>query len=70
MPLDKNNLLKKDGNGYYRFALSEIQVIQKVLSLMKELDMIGNETGVEQKSPNIASSERTIRRNVNARDVP
>jgi hypothetical protein len=37
------NLLKKKGNGYYHLNLPEINVIDKVLSLIKELDMISKE---------------------------
>lgn len=41
----EKSLLQKQGNGYYSFAPSEIELIKKVLSVIKELDKIGNETG-------------------------
>ena len=37
------NLLKKGGNGYYNLNLSEMKLIDEVLSLMKKLDMISKE---------------------------
>lgn len=42
----EKELLQKEGSGYYSFAVSEVKVIEKVLSLIKGLDMIGNETEV------------------------
>jgi len=65
----EKDLLRKEGNGYYSFTLSEIQLIKKVLSLIKELDMIGNEMEVERKSLSIASSEKTIKRNAKKRNA-
>jgi hypothetical protein len=44
------NLLKKGRKGYYKLNLPEIKVIDKILSLIKELDMIGNKREVEKKS--------------------
>ena len=66
----EKSLLQKEGNGYYSLAPSDLQAIQKVLSLIKKLDMVGNKSEVEQKSPNTASSERTIKRNVRTKNVP
>lgn len=43
----EKELLQKEGNGYYSFTASKIRVIEKVLPLIKELDMIGNKKEVE-----------------------
>jgi hypothetical protein len=59
----EKELLQREGNGHYSLALSGIQVIEKVLSLIKGLDIIGNEAGVNQKSQDTASSERIMRKN-------
>lgn len=59
----EKELLQREGNGHYSLALSEIQMMEKVLSLIKKLDIIGNDTEVNQKSRDIASSETTIRKN-------
>ena len=45
----EKKLLRKEGKGYYSFTLSQIQAIEKVLSLIKELDLIGNKTGCIKK---------------------
>jgi hypothetical protein len=42
----EKELLQKEGSGYYSFAVSEVKVIEKVLSLIKGLDMIGNKKEV------------------------
>lgn len=41
----RKKLLRKEGNGYYSFAHLDIQLIKKFLSMIKELDMIGNQGG-------------------------
>jgi hypothetical protein len=49
----ENKLLKKEGNGYYSFAVSDVITIKRVLMAVRELDIIGQgETlaGAEQKS--------------------
>ncbi len=66
----ENNLLRREGNGYYSFAPSEIQVVERVLSLIKELDKIGNEKEGEQKSASTASSEKTTRKSARTKNVP
>ncbi len=38
----ENKLLKREQNGYYSLPVSETKTIRKVLSLIKELDAIGN----------------------------
>jgi len=43
----EEKLLQKEGNGYYNLNLSEIKVIDKILALIKQLDMIGNEEEAE-----------------------
>ena len=43
----EEELLQKEGNGYYSFAPSKIKIIEKVLMIFKELDMIGNKKEVE-----------------------
>ncbi len=40
-----NKLLRKEGNGYYSFTLSQIEVIEKVLPLIKKLGMIKKAEG-------------------------
>lgn len=39
----ERNLLKKRGNGCYDLNLPEIKVIDKVISLIKQLDMVSKE---------------------------
>jgi hypothetical protein len=51
----KNNILQKEGNGYYSFNVPEV-VIKKILKVVKELDKVSNnEAKVEQKSESTAS---------------
>ena len=38
----QNNLLVKEGNGYYSFTIPELEVIIRVVSRIKELDKIGS----------------------------
>ena len=65
----ENNLLVKKGNGRYCLTFSGMRVIEKVLSLIRELDMISYETEVMRKSENTASSERIIRKSVNQKNA-
>jgi len=39
----EKKLLLKEGNGYYNLNLSEIKVIDKILALIKQLDMISKQ---------------------------
>jgi len=59
----ENNLLVKKGNGCYCFTFSGMSVIEKMLSVIRELDMISYETEVMQKSVNTVSSEKTTNKN-------
>ena len=43
----EKDLLCKEGNGYYSFKLTELQLMQKAIPLIKELDMIENKKGAE-----------------------
>lgn len=65
----ENNLLVKKGNGRYCLTFSGMSVIEKILSLIKELDMIKSEAEVMRKSVNTASSERIIRKSVNQKNA-
>jgi hypothetical protein len=50
-----NNLLQKDGRGHYSFTVPEMMMIKNVVSVMRELDMIGSQeilSRVRQKSEN------------------
>lgn len=40
--LVENKFLRKEGNGYYSLACQNVESMKKVLSLVKELDSIGN----------------------------
>lgn len=48
----ENNLLQKEGNGYYSFTVPELEMIRQVIGVMRELDMISNKipVRVERKS--------------------
>jgi hypothetical protein len=59
----ENNLLVKKGNGCYCFTISGMSVIEKMLSVIRELDMISYETEVMRKSVNTVSSEKTTNKN-------
>ena len=59
----ENNLLVKKGNGRYCLTFSGMSVIEKMLSVIRELDMISYETEVMQKSVNTVSSEKTTNKN-------
>jgi len=59
----ENNLLVKKGNGCYCFTFSGMSVIEKILRVIKELDVIKSEAEVMQKSVNTVSSEKTTNKN-------
>ena len=59
----ENNLLVKKGNGRYCFTFSGMSVIEKILRVMKQLDVIKREAEVMQKSESTVSSEKTINKN-------
>lgn len=67
--ITEKELLQKEGNGYYSIASSKIRTLEKVLLLIKELDMIGNDKEVERKSENTASSGMTTRKNAKKRNA-
>lgn len=48
----ENDLLQKEGNGYYSFTVPEIAMIRQVIAVMTQLDMISNKmpVRVERKS--------------------
>ena len=54
--LVENNLLQREGNGYYSFSLEELDLIKRVVMLIRELDVVGREivVGVEEKSESTA----------------
>ena len=39
----ENNLLQRDGDGYYTFTVWELKMIKRVMMVLKEMDMIGKE---------------------------
>lgn len=59
----ENNLLVKEGNGRYCLTFSEMSVIEKILRVMKQLDVIKREAEVMQKSESTVSSEKTTNKN-------
>jgi hypothetical protein len=59
----ENNLLVKEGNGCYCFTFAGMRVIEKVLSVMREFDMIKSEAEVMRKSVNTVSSEKITNKN-------
>ena len=42
----ENNLLQKEGNGYYSFTVPELEMIRQVIGVMRELDMISGKMPV------------------------
>jgi hypothetical protein len=54
--LVEKNLLQKEGDGYYSFAPEELDLMKRVVLVIKELDVTGREivTGVERRSEGIA----------------
>jgi hypothetical protein len=51
----EQSLLQKEGNGYYTFTVPELEIIKRVISAMRELDIISRKeilARVEQKSEN------------------
>ena len=55
--LIKNNLLQKEGNGYYSFNLNQLKLIKGVVLALREMDGFGNgnaPTKVVEKSESIA----------------
>jgi len=50
----EKELLQREGNGHYSLPLSGIQAIEKVVSIIKGLDIIGNETRGDPKSRDTA----------------
>lgn len=67
--ITEKELLQKDGGGYYSIATSKIRTLERVISLIKKLDMIGNENEVKQKSENTALSGKTTKKNAKKRNA-
>jgi hypothetical protein len=56
-PMIYNKLLRKEGNGYYSFEISDMTTIKRVLMTVRKLDMIGEKemlARVKQKSQSTA----------------